>query len=148
LSSKDSCRQVSSTLDRGFVSHSEVSGDNFGDNFRERAARYRLLSSQPNEVPEMYPYGILLEGGYLGRSTIIKSGHERPSPSDLGEYAREAVRAVEDVPAALIAAMGNVFEAFSLMRRVRDDYAAREGKITFPKIQSNDLSKVIIERDY
>jgi hypothetical protein len=87
----------------------------------------------------------------------MKLGDERPSPSDLGEYAREAVRAVEppyfarqieDVPAALTAAIGNVFEAFSLMGRVRDDYAARESKITFPKIQSNDLSKAVVERDY
>jgi hypothetical protein len=87
----------------------------------------------------------------------MKSRNDRPSLSDLGEYAREAVRAVEppyfarqieNVPTTLTAAMGNVFEAFSLMRRVRDDYATREGKITFPKIQSNDLSKVVVERDY
>jgi hypothetical protein len=77
----------------------------------------------------------------------MKSGDERPAPSDLGEYAREAIRAVkppyfarniEDVPAALTTAMGNVFEAFSLMGRVRDDYTGREGKVTFQKIQSND----------
>jgi hypothetical protein len=57
-------------------------------------------------------------------------------------------RNIEDIPAALTTAMGNVFEAFSPMGRVRDDYAAREGKVIFPKIQSNDLSKAIIERDY
>jgi hypothetical protein len=57
-------------------------------------------------------------------------------------------RNIEDVPAALTTAMGNVFEAFSLMGRVRDDYVAREGKVTFPKIQSNDLSKAVVERDY
>jgi hypothetical protein len=87
----------------------------------------------------------------------MKSGDERPAPSELGEYAREAVhtvelsyfaRNIEDIPAALTIAMGNIFEAFSLMGRVQDDYKAREGKITFPKIQSNDLSKAIVERDY
>jgi hypothetical protein len=87
----------------------------------------------------------------------MKSGDERPTPSDLGEYAREAFRVVEppyfarnieDVPTTLTTAMGNVFEAFSLMGRIQDDYAAREGKVTFPKIQSNDVLKAIVERDY
>jgi hypothetical protein len=97
-------------------------------------------------------------GVYLpGRSAIMKLGDERTASSNMGEYAREAVRAVEppyfarnieDIPAALTTAMGNVFEAFSLMGHVRDDYAACEGKVIFPKIQSNDLSKAIVERDY
>jgi hypothetical protein len=87
----------------------------------------------------------------------MKSEDERSAPSDLGEYARETVCAVEppyfarnikDVPTALTTVMGNAFKAFSLMGHVRDDYAAHEGNVTFPKIQSNDLSKAIIERDY
>jgi hypothetical protein len=87
----------------------------------------------------------------------VKSGDERPALSNLGEYIREAVRAVEspyfarnieDIPTALTIAIGNVFEAFSLMGRVREDYVAREGNVTFPKIQSNDVSKAIVERDY
>jgi hypothetical protein len=57
-------------------------------------------------------------------------------------------RNIEDIPSSLTIAMGNVFEAFSLMGRVWDGFATREGKITFPKIQSNDLSKVIVERDH
>jgi hypothetical protein len=70
----------------------------------------------------------------------MKLGDERPASSDLGEYAREAVHTVEppyfarnikDVPASLTTAMGNVFEAFSLKRHVRDDYAVREGKVSF-----------------
>jgi hypothetical protein len=44
--------------------------------------------------------------------------------------------------------LGNVFKAFSLTGRVRDNYAAREGKVTFLKIQSNEHSKAVIERDY
>jgi hypothetical protein len=92
-----------------------------------------------------------------GHASIMKSGDVRPALGDLSEYAREAVRAVEspyfahnieDVPATLTTAMGNVFEAFSLMGRIRDDYVTREGKVTFPKIQSNDLSKAVVERDY
>jgi hypothetical protein len=73
-------------------------------------------------------------GVYLpGHSTIMKSGNKRPAPGELGEYAREAVRAVEpsyfarnieDFPAALTMAMGNIFEALSLMGRIRDDYVA------------------------
>jgi hypothetical protein len=82
----------------------------------------------------------------------MKLGDERPAPGELGEYAREAVCVVEppyfahnieDIPTALTTMMGNIFEAFSLMGSVRDDYAAREGKVTFPKIQSNDLSKAL-----
>jgi hypothetical protein len=108
---------------------------------------------------EGLPTNILdIVGVYLpGCSTIMKSEDKRPAPSDLGEYAREAVRAVElpyfarnieDVPATLTTVMENVFEAFSLMGHVWDDYTTREGKVTFPKIQSNDLSKVIVKRDY
>jgi hypothetical protein len=92
-------------------------------------------------LPANFPNSVRV---YLpGRSTIMKSGDERPAPSDLGEYAREAVCAVEppyfacnieDVSVALTTAVKNVFEAFSLMGRVRDDYAAREGNATFPKI--------------
>jgi hypothetical protein len=93
-------------------------------------------------------------GVYLpGRSKVMKSGDERPDLGDLGEYAREAVRAVEppyfvrnikDVPKTLTTAIRNVFEASTLIGCVRDDYAAHEGKITFPKIQSNDLSKAVV----
>jgi hypothetical protein len=106
-------------------------------------------------LPTNFPDSV---GVYLpGRSTIMKSRDERSTSSDLGKYAREAVcvfeppyftHNIEDVPATLTTAMGNIFEVFSLMGRVRDDYAAHEGKVTFPKIQSNDVSKAIIERDY
>jgi hypothetical protein len=88
-------------------------------------------------------------GVYLpGRASIMKSEDERPAPGDMGEYAREAVliveppyfaRNIKDVPAALTTAM-DIFEALSLMGHIRDNYAAHEGKVTFSKIQSNDLS--------
>jgi hypothetical protein len=87
---------------------------------------------------------------------VIKSREERPAPGDLGEYAREVVhdvkspyfaRTIEDVLTALTTAMVNVFEDFFLMGHVRDDYT-HEGKVSFPQIQSNELSKAIVERDY